>query len=124
MGPTALFWSWGLPRQLYQMIPELLEDGVEALIYAGEMDYLCNWCGNKAWAEALEWKGKDAFSRALDADYKLNGRVAGRMRSAEGFHFMQVYDAGHLMPMDQPEVALDMVNKFITGALSAGSMTV
>jgi len=31
---------------------------------------------------------------------------------------MQVYDAGHLMPMDKPDVALDMVNKFISGALS------
>merc|ERR1712048_989355 len=102
----------------HQMIPELLEDGIEALIYAGEMDYLCNWCGNKAWAKKLEWRGKDAFNQAVDNDYKLNGEVAGRLRSAKGFHFVQVYDAGHLMPMDKPDVALDMVNKFISGTLS------
>ena len=100
------------------MIPELLEDGIEALIYAGEMDYLCNWCGNKAWAKKLEWRGKDAFNAADDTDYKLNGGVVGRLRSAKGLHFMQAYDAGHLMPMDKPDVALDMVNKFISGTLS------
>jgi len=100
-----------------QMIPDLLEDGIEALIYAGEMDYLCNWCGNKAWAKKLQWSGQDAFSQAPDNDYKLNGQVAGRIRSAKGFHFMQVYNAGHLMPMDKPDVALDMVNRFTTGKL-------
>merc|ERR1711998_684725 len=101
----------------HQLIPELLEDGIEALIYAGEMDYLCNWCGNKAWASKLEWSGKAAFNAANDDDYTLNGKVVGRVRSAQGFHFMQAYDAGHLMPMDKPDVALDMLNKFMSGTL-------
>jgi len=101
----------------HEMIPELLEDGIEALIYAGEMDYLCNWCGNKAWAKKLEWKGKADFNAANDDDYKLEGKTVGRLRSAKGFHFVQAYDAGHLMPMDKPDVALDMVNKFISGKL-------
>jgi cathepsin A (carboxypeptidase C) len=108
----------------HQMIPELLEDGIEALIYAGEMDYLCNWCGNKAWAKKLEWAGKDAFNAANDDDYTLDGKVVGRLRSAQGFHFMQAYDAGHLMPMDKPDVALDMLNKFISGSMGAASSTV
>lgn len=98
------------------MLPDLLHDGIEVLVYAGEMDYLCNWCGNKAWTTGLEWNGKEAFNQAADDDYKFNGRTAGRMRSAQGLHFMQVYDAGHLVPMDKPEVALDMLNKFIHGA--------
>jgi cathepsin A (carboxypeptidase C) len=105
----------------HQMIPELLEDGIEALIYAGEMDYLCNWCGNKAWAKKLEWAGKTAFNAANDDDYILDGEVVGRLRSAQGFHFMQAYDAGHLMPMDKPDVALDMLNKFLSGTLNTAT---
>lgn len=101
----------------HQMLPDLLEDGIEVLIYAGEMDYLCNWCGNKAWAKKLEWAGHDAFNAANDDDYTLDGKVVGRIRSAQGFHFMQAYDAGHLMPMDKPDVALDMVNKFFSQKL-------
>jgi len=108
----------------HELIPPMLEDGIEALIYAGEMDYLCNWCGNKAWAKKLEWKGKDAFNAASDDDYTLNGKVVGRLRSAQGFHFMQAYDAGHLMPMDKPDVALDMLNKFISGTLSPDTASV
>merc|ERR1711976_747884 len=107
----------------HQLIPELGDDGIEALIYAGEMDYLCNWCGNKAWASKLEWSGNDAFNKATDDDYNFGGQVAGRIRSAQGFHFMQVYGAGHLMPMDKPDVALDMVNKFIGGGFPAMSLS-
>jgi len=108
----------------HEMIPPLLADGIEVLIYAGEMDYLCNWCGNKAWAKKLEWPGKEEFNAANDDDYTLDGKVVGRVRSAQGFHFMQAYDAGHLFPMDKPDVALSMLNKFLTGTLGAASSEV
>jgi len=38
-------------------------------------------------------------------------------RSAAHFHFMQVYEAGHMVPMDKPAESLAMVNAFITGTL-------
>merc|ERR1711939_477101 len=107
------------------MIPPLLEDGIEALIYAGEMDYLCNWCGNKAWTKKLEWSGKDAFNAAEDEEWSSSGKTsAAKKRSAKGFHFMQIYDAGHLAPMDKPDVTLDMVNRFISGSLGDSGVVV
>lgn len=105
-------------RNFHTDIPDLLNDGLEVLIYAGEMDYLCNFCGNKAWTKALEWNGKDAFNKAADEEWSSSGSSsAAKKRSAQGFHFMQIYDAGHLAPMDKPEVTLDMVNRFISGTL-------
>ena len=35
----------------FRMFPaakELLADGIDVLIYAGDVDYICNWLGNKA----------------------------------------------------------------------------
>ena len=37
----------------------------------------------------------------------------GRVRTAAGFSFVQVYQAGHMVPMDQPENALAMLSRFI-----------
>ena len=95
--------------------PELLADKIPVLIYAGDTDYICNWIGGKAAALAMEWPGKGAFNEALDADW-LAG--SGRVRSFGGFTFLQVFQAGHMVPRDQPEVALKMLDQFVAGKFS------
>ena len=102
----------------------MLEDSIEALTYAGEMDYVCNWCGNNARDKKVEWAGKNAFNAANDNDYKLDGTVVGRLRNAKGFYSMQAYDSGHLVPMDKADVALDMLIKFISGSVGGDSSEV
>ena len=37
----------------------------------------------------------------------------GRFRNYKNFTFMRVYDAGHMVPMDQPANALKMINEFM-----------
>ena len=48
---------------VHTMMPPVLEDGVEAHIDAGEMDYVCNWCG------------KNAVIVAEEEDCTLDGKV-------------------------------------------------
>ncbi|CAE7448246.1 SCPL47 [Symbiodinium necroappetens] len=62
--------------------------------------------------------GEAEFNAAGDKSYEVEGKAAGRLRSANGFHFMQVFQAGHMVPMDQPAVALQMLNDFIQGSLA------
>lgn len=107
----------------HTMIPDMLHDGLKVLIYAGDCDYICNWLGNKAWTKTLDWEQKDEFNKASDADWEMDGKTVARLRSASNFHFMQVYEAGHMVPMDQPAVSLEMVNKFISGNLATNTKT-
>jgi len=100
-------------------IPDLLHDGIDVLIYAGDEDFICNWLGNKAWTKALEWNSKDDFNKAPDNEWQVDNKTVARLRSAGQFHFMQVFEAGHMVPMDQPAVSVAMVNAFITGTLKA-----
>jgi len=44
----------------------------------------------------------------------VNGTPAGQLRSHKNFSFLRVYDAGHMVPMDQPEVSLAMLSTFMT----------
>lgn len=92
-------------------IADMLNDGLPILIYAGDVDYICNYLGNKAWTLALEWSDSGDFNAAGDHDWQ----GAGLARTAGPFTFLQVYDAGHMVPSDQPEVALDMITNFIEG---------
>ena len=36
-------------------------------------------------------------------------------RTSNGLTFLQVYDAGHMVPSDVPEGALDMIKNFVEG---------
>ncbi|KAL0460148.1 UNVERIFIED_CONTAM: Serine carboxypeptidase-like 48 [Sesamum latifolium] len=70
-------------------LPELLQDGIRLLIYAGEYDLICNW---------------------LVDDVK-----AGEQKNHGPLTFLKVYNAGHMVPMDQPKASLEMLRRWIAG---------
>jgi len=43
------------------------------------------------------------------------------MRQFGNLHFLRVFDAGHMVPMDQPEHALEMIKRFIANDWSLAS---
>lgn len=92
-------------------VADLLNDGIPALVYAGDVDFICNYLGVRAWTLGLEWNGKYSFNGAPEHSWKDQGLA----RSAEGLTFLQVYDAGHMAPHDQPKIALDMITNFVQG---------
>ena len=101
-------------RDYDALLPELLGDGIRVLIYAGDQDFICNWIGNKHWVLNLDWSGKAGFNAAQDVAYKTpSGQEIGLMRSFENLQFLQVFEAGHMVPMDQPGKSLVMFNDFI-----------
>ena len=90
--------------------------------------------------KALEWEGQEQFNQADDKPWNLStgknqkviinsklkkkiylfliqGQQAGRLRSHKNLKFLQVYDAGHMVPMDQPQAASEMLNAWLDGSL-------
>ncbi|KAI7857458.1 Alpha/Beta hydrolase protein [Circinella umbellata] len=104
-------------RPYVNELPPLLEDGIRVLIYAGDADYICNWMGNKAWTVELPWSGGKEFADAEDTEWisKITGEKAGELRKTDDgqFAFLRVFGAGHMVPYDQPEHGLDMLNDWI-----------
>lgn len=104
--------DWMQP--FHRLVPSILEQ-IPVLIYAGDADYICNWLGNRAWTEALEWKGKSGFNAADTQDLKLGEEKTGTFKTSGNFTFMRVFGAGHMVPMDQPAASLDFFNRWIGG---------
>ena len=46
-----------------------------------------------------------------------SGETAGRLRTYQNFQFLQVYNAGHMVPMDKPQAASEMLNSWLEGTL-------
>eukprot|EP00892_Ulva_mutabilis_P009379 jgi/Ulvmu1/6813/UM031_0016.1 len=91
------------------MIPEMLEDGIRGMIYAGDQDLICNWLGNRRWVDALQWAGAGDWAAAEDCEWEVEGSAAGSIRQAGTLSFVKVYKAGHMVPMDKGENSLDML---------------
>lgn len=106
-------------RNLEAGIPELLEDGIKLLVYAGEYDLICNWLGNSRWVHAMEWSGQKEFTRAPTVPFTVDGTEAGQLKSHGPVAFLKVHDAGHMVPMDQPKTALEMLKRWTQGALAS-----
>ncbi|CAH9136040.1 unnamed protein product [Cuscuta epithymum] len=100
-------------------IPSLLEEGITMLIYAGEFDLICNWLGNSRWVHAMKWSGQENFSRAPNVNFTVDGNVKGTLKSHGPLSFLKVSDAGHMVPMDQPEAALVMLQRWMQGKLNS-----
>eukprot|EP00541_Cyclophora_tenuis_P000507 CAMPEP_0116568926 /NCGR_PEP_ID=MMETSP0397-20121206/15973_1 /TAXON_ID=216820 /ORGANISM="Cyclophora tenuis, Strain ECT3854" /LENGTH=532 /DNA_ID=CAMNT_0004096361 /DNA_START=33 /DNA_END=1631 /DNA_ORIENTATION=- len=98
-------------KDFSHFVADLLNDDIPVLIYAGDVDFICNYLGNKAWTHELQWKGGDDFRAATEHEWK----GAGSATTTGIFTFLQVYDAGHMVPTDQPKVALDMLETFVSG---------
>ncbi len=97
-------------------IPATLAAGVRVLVYAGDKDFICNVEGNRRWVDAMQWAGAGVFATAPVTEWRVGGQAAGSARAAQGLTFLSVNDAGHMVPMDRPAQALDMLGRFIAGA--------
>ncbi|OQS02029.1 serine protease family S10 [Thraustotheca clavata] len=95
------------------MVANILDADVPVLIYAGDADLVCNWKGNYAWTSALNWSGKKAYNDASMSDFVVDGEAVGSVKSADKLTFARIYNAGHMVPADQPKVALEMINRFL-----------
>ncbi|XP_065866227.1 serine carboxypeptidase-like [Euphorbia lathyris] len=105
-------------RNLEAGIPDLLEDGIKVLIYAGEKDLICNWIGNSRWVNAMEWSGKKDFVAASNISFTVEGAEAGQLKTHGPLTFLKVYEAGHMVPMDQPKAALQMLKSWMQGKIA------
>ncbi|KAK7001939.1 carboxypeptidase [Favolaschia claudopus] len=108
-------WTLDFMKGATEYVAALLERDIRVLIYVGSYDWICNWLGNEAWTLALEWSGHEEFNAQPLEDWVVDGKRAGKTRSAKGFTFATVDGAGHLVPFDKPKESLEMVKRWMAG---------
>ncbi|KAJ7708631.1 serine carboxypeptidase [Mycena metata] len=99
------------------LVTELVDEGIRLLVYVGNTDMVCNYMGNSRWVAEFPSVHKVAFNEAEYLPWTVSNRQAGVVRSAgEGagnVTYITVFEAGHMVPHDQPEAALDMFERWI-----------
>ena len=95
-------------RNRAKFLPELVENGIRVLIYAGDADMACNYVGNERWVEELETKFQPEFKKNAKQPWVTldKGELSGWVRSAGGdgatsgnITYVQVHAAGYVPPL-------------------------
>lgn len=107
-------------------LTELLDRGTRISLIYGDADYICNWLGGEAVANALANSTSRYQVPFMDAGYAEvvvnSSYIGGSVRQYGNLSFVRVYDAGHQVPSYQPETAFTIFARVIAGtSITTGS---
>ncbi len=91
----------------------VLNQGVSTFLYFGADDSVCDWMGGNLLILGLDWAGTSDFSKQPLKDWTVAGRKAGEIREFGALRFVKVLDSGHMVPLNQPLAALQMLRELL-----------
>ncbi|KAF8987284.1 Alpha/Beta hydrolase protein [Cyathus striatus] len=90
----------------------LIENGVKALVYVGNLDWRYNWIGNEEGTRHMLESEPGTLG-----SWEVDGKRAGLTRTDEDgmFTFVTVEGAGHLVSYDRPQEVAVMIQRWLKG---------
>ncbi|EEB06812.1 vacuolar carboxypeptidase Y [Schizosaccharomyces japonicus yFS275] len=113
-----LFKGDWMRRDFRDDVTFLLDSGFPVLIYAGDADFICNHMGNEAWTDELDWSGHSSYAPLELKPWSVSNSTAGLGKSYKQLTYLRVFGAGHMVPFNQPEASLAMLNQWLSGELA------
>ena len=92
-------------------LSEVVQSGIDVLMYHGDQDFFFNWKGGETVANNLVWSGARYFAQIPYTQHKYFGQY----RFLGNFIYYRLFNSGQMVSYDQPVASLDMITKFISG---------
>ena len=108
-------------RSFLSQLSDVVKSGVTTVVWAGDADWICNWFGGLAAANAVAYAGQAAFQAKALASYTVNGAAAGTFKTVNNFSFLRVFGAGHEVPFYTPQAALQVFKQTMQGQALAST---
>ncbi|TVY82157.1 Carboxypeptidase S1 [Lachnellula suecica] len=93
-------------RSFLATLSTVVQSGITVLLWAGDADWICNWFGGLAVANAITYSGSTAFNAKAVTNYTVNGVAGGTFKTVNNLSWLRVFGAGHEVPYYQPALAL------------------
>ena len=95
-------------------VEDILKQNLQVLVYNGQDDLIVTNPGTISWVENLNWPHADEFVQTNFVPWKNTaGDIIGYKKNSSNLELRIVNKAGHLVPKDTPESALDLASGFI-----------
>ncbi|KAF2070491.1 hypothetical protein CYY_008189 [Polysphondylium violaceum] len=105
-----------IPKSSTPLYPPILSSGMKVMLYNGNMDFIVHPTLTEYFITTIPWSGIPFLYESPRIIWRLPSdpsSVAGYVKQYQNFIQVTVRDAGHMVPFNQPERALDMITRFI-----------
>lgn len=114
--PVYKKYARGIMRNRAPAVAKLLDHGIPVMVISGLNDGKdTNFLSARRWISKMSWRKAARYRRAKTEKWKVGGSVLGYQRRGGGLTSLNVLNAGHLAPRDQPRIA-DAVQQFMSAA--------
>ncbi|KAF8138839.1 alpha beta-hydrolase [Boletus edulis] len=100
------------------LFPSVIER-IPVLLFVGDKDYICNYIGIEKMIDTMTWNGEKGLGTAQTEPWTVAGEPAGTWVSSRNLTYAKVFNASHMVPYDVPDVAHDMILRFMGVDFSA-----
>ncbi|KAJ3186415.1 Cell death protease [Irineochytrium annulatum] len=94
------------------LIPRLIAAGIPTLLYNGDLDVILNYVGFERTIGNMTWGGATGFQAPL-TEWMLDGAPAGLMAEERGLTYVRIFNAGHMVPHNQPIAAYKLISALL-----------
>ena len=119
-GEVFVFQAEDFMKPVIADVSKLLNYGLKVVVYQGQLDMICDTPGAEMWMKKLNWKGLNDFLAAERKPlYPPSGvkdkNTGAFVKAHDNLEMYYIMKAGHMVPADAGEMALEMVERVITG---------
>ncbi|EGO27752.1 carboxypeptidase KEX1 [Serpula lacrymans var. lacrymans S7.9] len=100
------------------LLPNVLEK-IPVLLFAGDQDFICNYMGIESMIKTMNWNGETGLGVVKTQSWSVEGSPAGTWVSSRNLTYVKIFNASHMAPYDVPNVAHDMILRFMGMNFSA-----
>ncbi|KAG6373757.1 Alpha/Beta hydrolase protein [Boletus reticuloceps] len=100
------------------LFPSVIER-ILVLLFVGNKDHICNYIGIEKMIDTMSWNGEKGLGTMQTELWTVAGEPAGRWVSSRNLTYVEVFNASHMVPYDVPDVAHDMILRFMGVDFSA-----
>ena len=117
-GDVFAYQSEDFMKPVISDVSKLLKYGLNVVIYQGQLDMICGTQGAERWIAKLDWDGLPEFQSTnrvpLYPPSGLKDKNTGAFYKAyKNLELYYIMKAGHMVPSDNGEMALEMVKRII-----------
>ncbi|CAD8157112.1 unnamed protein product [Paramecium pentaurelia] len=101
-------------RDVVQTVEEILPK-IPMFVFSGQNDLICSTPGTLRWLYNLKYSKIDEYKKKDFEIVKLldTEKIVGYYKQAGNLELQLVNNAGHMIPTDQPQAALEMIMTFV-----------